>query len=243
MVPNHTPLHVVEMFRTLEALHPGRIDLGLGRAPGTDPVTAAALRRADDPKSTICSPSCSRSSAAIPARAPVRDDHADALRRARCRRSGCSARRSPALRSPRSSACRYAFAGHFAMRHARDAIAHYRTHFEPRASFAEPYAISPSPRSAARRRGSRATRGADARRDREHPDRPARTDPLVEEALALPVHARGAGDRRRLPAGAVIGGPARRARDCPHSRRDIDANELMLSTLVPSLDDAIARST
>jgi luciferase family oxidoreductase group 1 len=44
MVPNHAPLHVVEVFRTLEALHPGRIDLGLGRAPGTDPVTAAALR-------------------------------------------------------------------------------------------------------------------------------------------------------------------------------------------------------
>jgi luciferase family oxidoreductase group 1 len=45
MLPNHTPLRVVEIFRTLEALHPGRIDLGLGRAPGTDPVTAAALRR------------------------------------------------------------------------------------------------------------------------------------------------------------------------------------------------------
>src|SRR3954464_8877613 len=47
MVPNHAPLHVVEVFRTLEALHPGRIDLGLGRAPGTDPVAAAALQRAD----------------------------------------------------------------------------------------------------------------------------------------------------------------------------------------------------
>jgi luciferase family oxidoreductase group 1 len=47
MVPNHAPLHVVEVFRTLEALHPGRIDLGLGRAPGTDPVAASALRRGD----------------------------------------------------------------------------------------------------------------------------------------------------------------------------------------------------
>src|SRR6478672_6819673 len=47
MVPNHAPLHVVETFRTLEALAPGRIDLGLGRAPGTDPITAAALRRSD----------------------------------------------------------------------------------------------------------------------------------------------------------------------------------------------------
>jgi luciferase family oxidoreductase group 1 len=45
MLPNHAPLKVVETFRTLEALHPGRIDLGLGRAPGTDPLTAFALRR------------------------------------------------------------------------------------------------------------------------------------------------------------------------------------------------------
>jgi len=45
MLPNHAPLKVVETFRTLEALYPGRIDLGIGRAPGTDPVTAYALRR------------------------------------------------------------------------------------------------------------------------------------------------------------------------------------------------------
>lgn len=45
MLPNHTPLKVAETFRVLEALHPGRIDLGLGRAPGTDPLTALALRR------------------------------------------------------------------------------------------------------------------------------------------------------------------------------------------------------
>src|ERR1700678_2381330 len=44
MLPNHAPLIVAEQFGTLEALHPGRIDLGLGRAPGTDPVTARALR-------------------------------------------------------------------------------------------------------------------------------------------------------------------------------------------------------
>lgn len=45
MLPNHAPLVVAEQFGMLEALHPGRIDLGIGRAPGTDPVTAAALRR------------------------------------------------------------------------------------------------------------------------------------------------------------------------------------------------------
>lgn len=45
MLPNHAPLVVAEQFATLEALHPGRIDLGIGRAPGTDPATARALRR------------------------------------------------------------------------------------------------------------------------------------------------------------------------------------------------------
>ncbi len=45
MLPNHSPLVIAEQFGTLESLHPGRIDLGLGRAPGSDPTTARALRR------------------------------------------------------------------------------------------------------------------------------------------------------------------------------------------------------
>src|SRR5438477_8537202 len=45
MLPNHSPLVIAEQFGTLEALHAGRIDLGLGRAPGTDPFTSRALRR------------------------------------------------------------------------------------------------------------------------------------------------------------------------------------------------------
>ena len=50
MLPNHAPLKVAESFQTLEALFPGRIDLGIGRAPGTDPRTALALRRGGDLK-------------------------------------------------------------------------------------------------------------------------------------------------------------------------------------------------
>src|SRR5471032_3127343 len=49
MLPNHSPLVIAEQFGTLEALHPGRIDLGLGRAPGSDQITLRALRR--DPMS------------------------------------------------------------------------------------------------------------------------------------------------------------------------------------------------
>src|SRR3954454_13395756 len=45
MLPNHSPLVIAEQFGTLASMFPGRIDLGLGRAPGTDPLTARALRR------------------------------------------------------------------------------------------------------------------------------------------------------------------------------------------------------
>src|ERR687896_373253 len=45
MLPNHSPLVIAEQFGTLETLYPGRIDLGVGRAPGTDGLTARALRR------------------------------------------------------------------------------------------------------------------------------------------------------------------------------------------------------
>ncbi|MCP9949639.1 LLM class flavin-dependent oxidoreductase [Actinomadura madurae] len=48
MLPNHAPMVVAEQFGTLEALYPGRIDLGLGRAPGTDQATALALRRSPE---------------------------------------------------------------------------------------------------------------------------------------------------------------------------------------------------
>ncbi len=57
MLPNHAPLVIAEQFGTLAALYPDRIDLGLGRAPGTDMLTARALRR--DLPSSACSSSTS----------------------------------------------------------------------------------------------------------------------------------------------------------------------------------------
>ena len=61
MLPNHAPLAIAEQFGTLAALHPGRIDLGLGRAPGSDQLTAAALRRSSRPRAPTTSPSSSAS--------------------------------------------------------------------------------------------------------------------------------------------------------------------------------------
>ena len=58
MLPNHAPLVIAEQFGTLAALFPGRIDLGVGRAPGTDPRTALALRRTSAGRSRQFSPGC-----------------------------------------------------------------------------------------------------------------------------------------------------------------------------------------
>ncbi|CAM3109493.1 MsnO8 family LLM class oxidoreductase [Staphylococcus argensis] len=49
MIPNHSPLRIAESFKTMEAFYPNRVDLGIGRAPGTDGLTAFALRRSNQP--------------------------------------------------------------------------------------------------------------------------------------------------------------------------------------------------
>ena len=54
MLPNHSPLQIAEQFGTLDAMYPGRIDLGLGRAPGSDQVTSRALRRSLDTDPDEC---------------------------------------------------------------------------------------------------------------------------------------------------------------------------------------------
>jgi luciferase family oxidoreductase group 1 len=104
MLPNHAPLVIAEQFGTLASLYPGRIDLGLGRAPGTDQTTSRALRRdligsADSFRTT--SPSCSATSRR---RCPAACGRCPA-RGSTCR-SGCSARACSARSSPRCSACR-----------------------------------------------------------------------------------------------------------------------------------------
>ena len=141
MVPNHVPLHLVEVFRTLEALHPGRIDLGLGRAPGTDPVAAAALHPGLEQD-------VDQRLAEILAfeRGGFPDDHP--FRRITPMPSDVSLPPIWMLGSTLAGASiaaslgvRYAFAGHFAMRSARQAIAHYYAHFRPSPLLAEPEAI------------------------------------------------------------------------------------------------------
>jgi len=92
MLPNHAPLMVAERFKVLEALFPGRIDLGLGRAPGTDPVTSYALRRGRTRERATTSSNASRncccSSAAGFPRATRSVTCMPCPRTSCCRRSG-----------------------------------------------------------------------------------------------------------------------------------------------------------
>src|SRR3569623_2816371 len=140
MVPNHAPLHVVETFRTLEALAPGRSDLGLGRAPGTDPIASAALRRSDAEVNAQLAELLAFERGGFPASHPF----------SKIEPMPTDTRSGPLwmLGSPLAGAALgaqlgvpYAFAGHFALRPAVAALAHCRTRYEPSQPHPAPYAL------------------------------------------------------------------------------------------------------
>lgn len=139
MLPNHPPLVIAEQFGTLESLYPGRIDLGLGRAPGTDPVTARALRREGLGAEQFPEDVARLQSLLGPLQ------------------PGQSVKAIPgagtnvpiwllgsSLYSAQLAAMRglpYAFAGHFAPRLYREALRVYRDNFQPSDQLATPYAM------------------------------------------------------------------------------------------------------
>jgi luciferase family oxidoreductase group 1 len=140
MLPNHSPLVIAEQFGTLESLYPGRIDLGLGRAPGTDPRTARALRRdpsagADSfPQDVLELQSYFRT--LVPGQA-VRAVPGAGLKVPLwlLGSSLFSAQLAAALGLP------FAFAGHFAPDLMLAALECYRREFEPSDALARPYAM------------------------------------------------------------------------------------------------------
>ncbi|MEO8438807.1 MAG: LLM class flavin-dependent oxidoreductase, partial [Spartobacteria bacterium] len=140
MLPNHAPLVIAEQFGTLDALYPGRIDLGLGRAPGSDQLTARALRR------NLGSSGDSFPEDVIELQsylAPAEPDQAlQAVPGAGAKvplyllgSSDFSARLAAELGLP------FAFASHFAPDYLEVALALYRRHFKPSAALARPHAM------------------------------------------------------------------------------------------------------
>jgi len=139
MLPNHAPLVIAEQFGTLDALYPGRIDLGLGRAPGTDPLTTRALRRyiggADTfPQDVV--ELLAYFEPAVPGQAVQAVPGAGA--RVPVWILGSSlfgAQLAAQLGLP------YAFASHFAPDYLQAALEVYRAHFQPSAHLDKPYAM------------------------------------------------------------------------------------------------------
>jgi luciferase family oxidoreductase group 1 len=140
MLPNHAPLVIAEQFGTLEALFPGRIDLGLGRAPGTDQITARALRR------TLAGDVDRFPQDVIELMAYFRQAQPGQLVRAVpgagldvplwiLGSSTFGAQLAAALGLP------YAFASHFAPAQMEEAIALYRAQFEPSEQLDKPYVM------------------------------------------------------------------------------------------------------
>ncbi|MCX2450847.1 LLM class flavin-dependent oxidoreductase [Pedobacter sp. PLR] len=141
MLPNHSPLVIAEQFGTLESLYPGRIDLGLGRAPGTDQVTAMAIRGErmnaanSFPQDVLklqayfSAENCNSTVRAIPGEGLdipiwILGSSTD------------SARLAAALGLP------YAFASHFAPAQFMTAIQIYRQNFKPSEYLKEPYVLA-----------------------------------------------------------------------------------------------------
>jgi luciferase family oxidoreductase group 1 len=142
MLPNHSPLVIAEQFGTLESLYPGRIDLGLGRAPGTDQRTLRALRR--DPMRADSFPEDVLELQAFLAR-PKPDRPRQAVRAVPGRgtevpiwilgSSTFGAELAAALGLP------YAFASHFAPDSLFEALEVYRKGFKPSKQLNHPYAM------------------------------------------------------------------------------------------------------
>ena len=140
MLPNHAPLVVAEQFGTLESLFPGRVDLGVGRAPGTDQSTAAALRR----NAEVDGDDFPRELTELMAyfRPPQPGQRIQAVPGAGLKvpiyilgSSLFGAQVAAALGLP------YAFASHFAPADMMDAIAVYRARFRPSDQLEKPYVM------------------------------------------------------------------------------------------------------
>ncbi|SDG94705.1 luciferase family oxidoreductase, group 1 [Sinosporangium album] len=144
MLPNHPPLVVAEQFATLASFFPGRIDLGIGRAPGTDGLTATALRRSTSPLSAQ----------EFPQQLKELEHYLDGGRHPR---TGGEIRVTPEVQdpppvwllgsSPSSAAFAgsrglpFAFAHHLAPHASAEALRAYRESFTPSDHLAEPYAV------------------------------------------------------------------------------------------------------
>ncbi len=233
MLPNHAPLVIAEQFGTLEALHPGRIDLGLGRAPGTDQTTIRALRRSPSSADTFPE-DVLELQAYLAGNTRVPGVNAMPGRGARVPlyilgSSVFGARLAAVLGLP------YAFASHFAPQALEEAVAIYRRDFRPSAELQAPYVIAGLTVIAAdsSRHAEEQLRAVQRSRVR---SLLARGQPLTDEETDLLLHSPAGEHVKQMLKYAAVG-----TRDVVHAAvaafaRHAYADELMTVHPAPSLD-------
>jgi luciferase family oxidoreductase group 1 len=244
MLPNHAPLVVAEQFGMLEALHPGRIDLGIGRAPGTDQITAAALRRSTDPLSDEDFP---RQLAELIGFFKGEFSERDPYRHVKAipgdgdmpeiwllGSSGYSAQLAGMLGLP------FSFAHHFMPRNTDVALELYRSHFRPSEYLAEPYAMVAVAAVAASddERARYLAAPAKLSMARLRAGRPTRF-PTPEEAAAHRFSEQEERSVGALSGSAAIGGPETVRAKLDELAERTAADELMITTMVHDHADRV----
>jgi luciferase family oxidoreductase group 1 len=238
MLPNHAPLVVAEQFGTLEALHPGRVDLGIGRAPGTDQLTALALRRTREGLSAEDFPQELTDLIALftgeDQRWPIHavPGRGDMPAIWLLGSSGFSAQLAGLLGLP------FSFAHHFSSANTEPALALYRQNFRPSRWLDKPYAMV-----------AVSAICADTDSRAEFLSGPAalsflklrqgRPEPLVtpEEAAAYPYSRIDQEMTRQRFADQAVGSPDTVRRSLTSLLERTHADELMLTAMVYDLDD------
>jgi luciferase family oxidoreductase group 1 len=240
MLPNHAPLVVAEQFGTLEALHPGRIDLGIGRAPGTDQRTALALRRTVEGLSAEQFPaelitlinffSGADEQTGILAMPGRGDMPAIWLLGS----SDYSAQLAGYLGLP------FSFAHHFSAANTEPALAAYRATFEPSQWLDKPYAMVAVAAICADTDEQAQYLAGPSRlsfiRRRTGPPQPL---PTPEEAAAYPYTSLDDEIARQRFADQAIGSPETVQRQLSGLLERTEADELMLTTQVYDIGDRI----
>ncbi|HEX5595563.1 MAG TPA: LLM class flavin-dependent oxidoreductase [Micromonosporaceae bacterium] len=239
MLPNHPPLVVAEQFGTLAALHPGRIDLGIGRAPGTDPVTALALRRTMEGLSAENFPQelaelMNYFTGERPGPITATPGRGDVPAVWLLGSSDFSARLAGLLGLP------FSFAHHFSAANTLGALALYRRHFRPSRWLEQPYVMvavnAVCAESDERARWLAGPAGLSFLQLRS-----GRPQPLAspEEAAAYPYTAVEREFVEARHAGQALGSPETVRRQLGALLERTGADELMLTAMVYDISDRV----
>ncbi|QIS11830.1 LLM class flavin-dependent oxidoreductase [Nocardia arthritidis] len=239
MLPNHAPLVVAEQFGTLHALHPGRIDLGIGRAPGTDQATALALRRTKEGLSGDSFPQelvalldyfRDKGPGGIIA-TPGRGERPEVWLLGS---SGFSAQVAALL------GLRFAFAHHIAPNNTEQALALYRDNFQPSEGLDRPHAMVAVAAICADtdERAEELSRPRDLAFAYLTAGRPQAV-PTPEQAAGFPRNDREREFVAHRRKGQLLGSPETVRRQLTDLVRRTEPDELMFNTMVYDIDDRV----